>query len=605
MEIVNSIDLFDTLITRDLYSPKDLFYFVGKKNLKEIDPILFQKIRIKAEETARKKAIKNGKEEVSIEEIYEELRKNLNLDFDKIDKIMKAEIEMEKEACVPVADNLKFLSDKTIIVSDFYLSKDIISEILKKCGIFKYKELFVSSEFGVTKISGKLFGYIMSKYCIGKHIGDNKVSDVKIPKKFNIPAEHYRNSLPSRYEKAIYYCNQIPYDFRSTLAGAMKATRLSLAYDDLHFQTIHNVSANVVGPFLFSYVYWVLYKANEVGLEKLFFLSRDGQILSEIAHKISNSFNEFKNIKMKYLYVSRKTLYLPTIVNDKDITLIPKVLKIDNFEKEFNISSNQDILKTAKEKREKLIGYLLQEGFDKDSKIGVVDVGWRGRLQFCISKVLDLAGFYNGITGFYVGLINPVPVFGKDKRYTFFSTKNNYHILSAPIIETFCGATHGLTIDYGILNDKFYPILKEKENLEMINWGLKVQQESVKLFCDLFLNNIQKYEIILNLEDLQKISRIVLNLFINNPTKIEAKTYGSISHYPDVNEKEKFSLADKVGYIDTIRLLLELKKFKFLTPRKKNLWREGTIVLSIPKPFYKIFLTALWARKKVEEKLLT
>lgn len=80
MEKVKSLDIFDTLVSRDVYKPSDLFYFLGKDlqrvNLINIDALEFQRLRINAERLARE----NSKyEEVTLDEIYETLSKILNL----------------------------------------------------------------------------------------------------------------------------------------------------------------------------------------------------------------------------------------------------------------------------------------------------------------------------------------------------------------------------------------------------------------------------------------------------------------------------------------------------------------------------------------------
>lgn len=603
MEVI-SFDLFDTLLTRDVYKPTDLFYFIGKKVSKEleleIDPKFFQAKRVESERIARIAAKKGGKEEVSIRDIYDSLIKILGLNSEVASRIMDIEIKMETDSVTLIAENFKKLNKNSIIISDSYLDKKTLVNILKKFEIDNYLDVFVSSEIGKTKSSGNLYRYIQDIYKIRKHLGDNKVSDFKVPRKLGLQAEEYKNSRASRYEKTVYSLD-VDYELKSVLAGAMKSARLYLYYDNEHLQTIHTISTNVIGPFLFSYVYWVLYNAQKLGLEKLFFLSRDGQILHEIAQKISKNFEMFKNIKMNYIYVSRKTLYLPAIVSKEDIDLIPKILDLRDFENDFGISPSQNVLKIAEDERGKLLGYLSQEGFDKDSKIGIVDVGWRGRLQFCISKILDSTGIYNGITGFYVGLIKPVPFYGKDVRYTFFDPHFHYQILSAPLIETFCSATHGLTVGYEYRDGKINPIFKEKENSEMLKWGLEIQQNSIKLFCDFFINNIIKYDANIKLEDLKKISEVVLDIFINNPTKAEAQTYGSVLHYPDVIEKVRYNMAERLKFADLIRVLISRRFYTY----KKILWREGSIVLSIPYPISKAFLMLLYLRKILEKVILS
>lgn len=593
---VDSIDLFDTLITRDVYKPTDLFYFVGKKAqriLENLDPYDFQKKRIEAERIARKVGRSVGKEEVGINDIYDVLRSIFNFSEKELDLIKSIEIQLEKEAAVPIAENITKLNTKSIIISDFYLYKDVIEEILKSLYIKNYKELFISSEYNKTKASGNLYKLILERYRIRKHIGDNINSDYIIPRSFGINAELYLSSKPTRYEEKIYKSANLSYEFRSILSGSMKAARLSKFYNDPHLQTIHEVSTNVIGPFLFHYVYWILSIARMEGINKLFFFSRDGQILNKIASLILEKeiFCDFKPT-CRYIYVSRKTLYLPSVINEVDLSTLPKILRLDTFEEELRSIPSQDILKTASEKRELLLSYLIQEGFDRESVIGIVDVGWMGRLQYCLSKILDSIGYYNGIRGFYVSLFH-YPVYKNDKIFTFLSSKKDWRVLHAPIIETFTSATHGLVVGYQRKEGKIVPILKEKYNREMLKWGLKVQQDSIIIFTKRYLNALSKYEVKPSLVELKESSKILLDLFINKPTKSEAKVYGLVAHYPDPNETKKYQLAKKLNF-DEVILSLILKRF---LSNRKILWMEGTISLSLPDKISRFFLAISLLRR--------
>lgn len=426
MEEVWSMDVFDTLVTRDVYKPTDLFYFVGKalkeSGVLEINPFDFQRLRVEAERVARMRSIY---EEVTLDDIYNVLSTTLNLSKEVIEDLKRKEVELERESLVPISENLKRVSERTILVSDTYLDKKTIVELLKDVGVTIYRDVYVSSESRRTKHSGGLYKVISQKYCIRGHVGDNRRSDFEVPKRMGIFAVLYKRSWPSRYEKAIYYDEKLPYELRSVLAGTMKAARLSRYYKSEHLQTIHEVSTDVIGPFLFSYVYWVLKNASRLGLERLYFFSREGQILKSIADILTEAFRV--KVESKYLYVSRKALFLPSIKSEGDVVellspskfaTLKEGLKELGFLEElkeccsFGMSDwKNQLLKVAEQKRAMLLNYLKQEGFAEDLKVGIVDVGWRGRLQLCLSKVLDYGGLYNptsGITGFYIGLLkNP------------------------------------------------------------------------------------------------------------------------------------------------------------------------------------------------------
>ncbi|MEM3757848.1 MAG: hypothetical protein QXR61_07795, partial [Candidatus Bathyarchaeia archaeon] len=113
METVESLDTFDTIVTRDVYKPIDLFYFVGKalqrSRVLKIDPFNFQKFRIEAERLAR---IKSVHEDVTLDEIYNILSTILSLDKDSAKILKEKEIRLEKESLVPILENFGKISEK-------------------------------------------------------------------------------------------------------------------------------------------------------------------------------------------------------------------------------------------------------------------------------------------------------------------------------------------------------------------------------------------------------------------------------------------------------------------------------------------------------------
>lgn len=178
---VITFDVFDTLVERRVDKPSEIFYIVGKKILGEKKAEAFKKDRIEAEEIAR--SLSEGSE-VNIDDIYiilkEKYMKNYNT-------LKQQEIQEEIEMCSPKkkmvdAFNYAISQNKEIyIISDMYLPKSVIKKILIKCGITRQKEIYVSCECGVNKISGKLFQYVIDQNGLKPqqmlHIGDSIKAD--------------------------------------------------------------------------------------------------------------------------------------------------------------------------------------------------------------------------------------------------------------------------------------------------------------------------------------------------------------------------------------------------------------------------------------------
>lgn len=172
-----SFDVFDTLLLRSCKTPENVFRIIGKEtNIKKF----FNK-RIAAEKLAR-----SGKDyyEVNLDDIY---NKYLDLDSNAdINYLKEYEMLVEKRVIIPNRKLLKIYyalllqNKKIILMSDMYLSKEYICEMLCLCGYIIPEEVFISNEYGCSKRAGTLQKYIGYFYGNVKriHIGDNLKSDV-------------------------------------------------------------------------------------------------------------------------------------------------------------------------------------------------------------------------------------------------------------------------------------------------------------------------------------------------------------------------------------------------------------------------------------------
>ena len=608
MEEVESFDLFDTILTRGFILPQDMFYFLGLRLYE--DKILpmkaseFKKARIKAEEIARKQS---KFEEVTIDEIYEALKTISRLSDEIVQEIKRKELEFELLESTPIAENVEKIGPNSVIISDTYLPKSLILSLLTKNQINTYRDVYVSSETKCTKSSGKMFEYVMQKYKIRKHIGDNPHSDFRIPKELGIFSELYKNSKPTRYEKLVYYAKDVPYEIRALVAGSMRATRLALFYEGFAERKLHEITSNVIAPFLNLYCLWVLENAQKFGLEKLYFLTRDGKILQETSKILKRLYQDF-DIELHYLPCSRRSLFIPAISEDfmeplkwildgtKSRGYFCKIFELnpEHIDLKFlsfnDIVNNQKILEhvleKAKEKRKILAKYLKQEGFNKNSKIGVVDVGWRGRLQAAISRVLKMADLYNdeyGIKGFYIGLVDPVDDQFSDKKLVFLTKKYLYH---AELIERFTAADHGSCIGYRCERGKVYPVFEDIEYNEEIKM-IQLQHKSIKFFAEKFSEALLRYKIEPSLVNKygRKICGIILYKFIYFPEKFEAKVFGRYEHSPDIVHSEYKKLCRKLTGKETIYLNIPKKIRNILGLKNISddpFWIEGSNVLTLP-----------------------
>jgi predicted HAD superfamily hydrolase len=625
MEEVESFDFFDTILTRNFVRPEDLFYFLGLSlyadGIIALKPNDFQKARMEAEKVARKIS---KFEEVTINEIYDVLKAMTGLDDKIIQEIKKKELEFELLESTPIAENVRKINANSILVSDTYLPKSFLETLLNKSQINTYREIFASSETKFTKASGKMYELIAKKFKIRKHVGDNPHSDFRVPKGLGIMCELYTSSKPTRYERSIYHEKSIPFEVRALIAGAMRATRLAIYYENNIERRWHEISSNVMAPFLNLYCLWVLERAQKFGLEKLFFLSRDGKILYEISTILKKVFPNF-DIELRYLPCSRRSLFIPAISEDylEPLKWIFENKRINKeyFCKIFEISSgkinseflsfndvleNQKLLniclETAEKKRRILVKFLKQEGFSKNSKSGVVDVGWRGRLQAAISKVLKIEGIYNdidGIKGFYIGLVNPVENLYSDEKIVFLNFEKYRHLYHAELIERFTAADHGSCIGYKEMNGTVVPIFEDNlNNMEII--FTKIQHKSIKTFSNKFSNALFLYKISPELVNDygRKIIDVLMSKFIYSPHKEEVTAFENLEHASDISHTNYVKLAERLSYKEILVFNLPRIRKLFWKDKKCPYWIEGSNAITLPNPIaYVLNYLRLFYRK--------
>ncbi len=201
-EPVISFDIFDTLLLRPFYSPKDL--------LCQLDPAFaaagggtarFSSLRGAAEEYAREQAVSESggrREDVTLDEICRALTQRFHVP----QKLARAMCEKEEALETAVSFPRRSGKDlfrlametgkRVILISDMYLPEPTVRAMLKAAGYEGYEKIFLSGECGALKGSGKLFTRALCDLHLRPqqvlHIGDSWKSDIEGSRKAGIRA---------------------------------------------------------------------------------------------------------------------------------------------------------------------------------------------------------------------------------------------------------------------------------------------------------------------------------------------------------------------------------------------------------------------------------
>lgn len=421
---VVSFDIFDTLIMRPLWEPRDLFDLVAIIS-KDILPNhirnIFGQLRVEADRLARKHAltIYDSRRDVTFYEIYSELQKLTGLSADIIDRIMQTEIDLELTLCTP-RNTGKMLYDlainakkKVICVTDMYLPHKVIEKILLNNGYTNISKIYISSEYRTPKCDG-LFNFMLKDFSNIKaenilHIGDNYYVDVVIPAEKGIRSFHmtkatemfqnmngtwyggnsffkiYQGGVPQNTdEQALWF-------LRNRCMIALVAKKMfDNPWVSINPESDFNgdpylIGYYILGFFIDAIVHWLIDQTSGK-YESIQFVARDGYVIKQ-AYDIYIKHNAFINLpSSNYLYVSRKAL-LPLMVSNAEALMnIPSFDSLEKLSPRSVLSSLKPIISDeAYSKREKICK---ENGCNYDDSFKSLH-DWKCFVQICIDRFFD------------------------------------------------------------------------------------------------------------------------------------------------------------------------------------------------------------------------
>jgi predicted HAD superfamily hydrolase len=618
-----SFDVFDTALTRFVGQPKGIFLLMGchlHKTSADLPRDFidhFCEYRIEAETSVRKQ---KGSAEICLAEIYQELMRSHYLKPSTGQRLAELEMALEKStivgvpAIVAIIKRYRDLGKKVIFVSDMYLPSSAIINFLKSEGLFNESDtLYVSSEVLETKREGGLFRLILERErCQPQemlHIGDNLYSDVASASRWGIRSHHFKETALNRYEKILLGNADLP---GQLLAGAARIARLRMSPSESeNCRVLFGLGASVAGPMFTAYVLWIREKARQLGVKRLYFLARDGQVLYEIAKLL---FDE-SELELRYLYGSRQAWHLPALTEITDyelrwltifdphltikilagrVQLDPKIiceaLQEEGLRKDLDstfssqeicqlkkiLQAENNLSKLIKENastlRRNAIGYFRQEGLFDEISWALVDLGWFGNMQESLEKILLAAGHEISVCGFYFGLRkDPLP--GKLKYPFLFSpaasNADEFNIGSCfvPIAELLACADHGSSICYQFHNEKYSPVLKD--NIQWLEeWGFHHLRAGIIEF----VKNLRFIEHFEGNDMRKRIFELMKAVFFS-PGRKESSALGNYLFSSDQGESVMRKFAPPFNIWDSLKYI---RNFRTARKFQTTFWLHGS-----------------------------
>ncbi len=615
--MIYSFDIFDTLVTRDVCQPTDIFFLMESQLANRIGFKIdkFGDLRIKSEKISRRNSLK---EEITLDEIYFQMNQKLNLQNQTIEKLKRLEVKLEIEHSYPIKENIERLKkyieqDAAVIISDMYLSKSDICKILLNNDIrINPSKVFVSSEIGLTKRSGRLFEYVAKKLKIDlkdlSHIGDNSTSDYRIPLKMGITSSLYSNSHMNRYEKMLIKKNY------KEIANCSRLTRLTKSEGCSN--ELWNTASSVVAPILLGYLNWIKIECEKKQIFQLFFVSRDGELMYKAWTMLFGN----SKIKAKYIYGSRYAWYLAGIKTKEEYSRaikdgwakiktgvsIDSCLKTLHFSDEIisEIKNRYDwgeqvneknlqelidvlqedkyaeiILKQALTERSLVLEYFRQEGVICSSNIAFVDLGWTGKSLETVRDIIIGNGENKEVYGYVLGKRKTVE---KDLPW-FYSWMFDGRVpclqSEVYLLETMFAATHGTVVGYKKSQGSVSPLLRVPDSkIRNHGWNVFKHQESIKMFMDIYCKRNFK-QIIDNSTAKEIFETSVLSPKLDDVIAYKDYPFSTLSgDIESLNLAAKKSVKDFLAELQTISFV-RAKMFK-KQKQRTIFWKEGTAKIS-------------------------
>ena len=426
-----TFDIFDTLITRCVLRPADVFAIVEAQAKKQgFLNRAFATERRRAEQLAYQKY----GETANFRQIYETLQERFPYTEAQSCALMALELETELRVAIPrvaVRELLLALRNagkRILLCSDMYLSSQDIQKLLVACGYPGDLEIWVSCEKGGTKDSGKLwekvFAYLPADQRI-IHVGDNPHGDDAVLKEMG-RASYLFDSGMARFRKTEMY------DYLSKYTTDDPGNTLVLGYlvnkacFNSPFQDIRadeSVTAVWGGAIFACFMDYLVSGRDD---SQLLFVTREGYLLKPMYERYCKSLG-IRPQKATLFYSSRAATIAATVTSEEDVrgalqrpeyqgTLAHFVKSRMNFDISFAGELGNREVSLPRQKKEvfQMLQPYFQEIFrngqqQKDAyqqyvalvretgaKLTVVDVGYNGTIQYALSRILSekVSGIY-------------------------------------------------------------------------------------------------------------------------------------------------------------------------------------------------------------------
>lgn len=458
---VISFDVFDTVIMRNVLYPMDVFAIMEEK-AKEHGICVpdFGKTRALAEQSVDCVS-------PNIYQIYDAFQKRQNISQVQKRILLDMELQTERQVLAVRDDIVKAVNyavqrgKRVVFISDMYLPKELLSELLRSVGVEGYQDLLVSCDYHQTKYT-RLYQLFMDQYPAQSylHIGDNAEADGFCAKAhgmdvFLIPSALELLRLSSYREMLEHARTLNERSMLGMLAARVFCSPFALFQSDGRpsVNQMRDIAYLYLAPLITKLFIWLIQELECGEYDKVLFSARDGFFIQKLYAFAQEELHMDKLPQTVYFYASRMLCALAGMRNEADIAWMLSApfdsswrevllerfdLKEEDLLEEdpqaytsvdaYAMAHKEIIYAHSKEVRENYKKYMRQLGLKEGEKYAFFDFVSCGTCQYFLSRNVpfSLQGLYCGYYDSLTGGKRDVPVkalfVNKDyfKKETFF-----------------------------------------------------------------------------------------------------------------------------------------------------------------------------------------
>lgn len=418
--------------------------------------------------------------------------------------------EIEHEAFVTYVDSgaartlqiWRSHSQRLLFLSDFYLPAATLAELIRQTapGV-EFDGGLTSADERLNKRSGRLFKRVQALEGVSaqehRHLGDNRISDVAVPRALGIEAHHHLERAEERLRRRRLRDFAEPQKHVQRLD---RECRRQLRSPEPTGRSLQDLAAGVA-PLFAGFALFIAEHARRDAVEKLFFLTREGEFLKQIFDTVTGEYPAMAATlpPARMLQVSRMSTFGPSLSSlqpnslneglerlwkafpeqslialalslgiDADVMRqaatrygINADLPVNNISADSRVRELlrdhqfRDVLRHHLEgQRHRLQTYLRQNDFADCGRAGIVDIGWHGSMQDNLSQLQPAQKSFGYYLGLQKSLNTPAAqtrrqAYGPNQNDDAESDHSRLRLFShLPTLELLCASSAGSVTGY-------------------------------------------------------------------------------------------------------------------------------------------------------------